>query len=466
MAAKTKLDAVVTGPVMGSYDGIFVEAYKYAPFNPDKLTSQKGFDAADDMLTYAACRANFNLKRYAVLADGWQIVPAVTDPMDTRHLRAKEYADFVMWCLSNIVSEAGLAQDFRAVLFELLRAGWDGFKVSEIGYRYLRDGPYQGRIGYAGFCAKPARQIDFALNPQTLQVEHITSYTPATGYDFLVPIEKCVLYTYNPQGGLPHGMGDWRACYKHWFSADNLTRFLSMALERWGAPVLIAQYPAGNTRAMQDAQQALDSIRQGAAPVLPENVKYELVSVMSPVFDGFLNAIRHHNEQIATNILSNTRTTGAGQNSLALGQVHQQTGQTVYDFMRRDLEGVVNQQILRRLCVLNFADFDASLLPRLSLGSDESADRLKLAQMFALLIEDGVIWKRAKFIRESLGLPPLDVDEEKGLQQEMNARHEAQQRLADARNSGSVASMTDKQAKRALDLLQFAKTGSKEALVI
>ena len=29
-----------------------------------------------------------------------------------------------------------------------------------------------------------------------------------------------------------------------------------------------------------------------------------------------------------------------------------------------------------------------------------------------------MIWKRAKFIREELGLPPLDPDEEQGLEQE------------------------------------------------
>ena len=448
----------IENPVMGSYDGIFVDSYKYAPFNPDKLTSQKGFDTADDMLTYAACRANFNLKRYAVLAAGWQIVPAVTDPGDTRHTEAKRYADFVTWCLTNIVSASGMVQDFRGVLFETLRAGWDGFKVCEIGYRYLQDGPYRGRVGYDGFYAKPAKQIDFALDPMTLQVQYLTSYTPSAGYDFEVPVEKCVLYTHNPQSGLPHGMGDWRACYKHWFSADNLTRFLSMALERWGAPVLIAQYPAGNTQAMQNAQQALDSIRQGAAPVLPENVKYELVSVVSQVFDGFLHAIKYHNEQIATNIQCNTLTTGAGQNSLALGQVHQDTGQTVYDFLRRDLEGVVNAQIIRRLCLLNFAGCDPALLPRLRLGSGETGDRHELAQMYDALIHNGVIWKRAKFIREDLGIPPLDPDEERGLEQEQKARLEAEQRLADARNSSQVPPMNDAQAERAIALLSMALT--------
>ena len=145
---------------MGSYDGIFVNSYRYAPFNPDRLTAQKGFDAADNMMTYAACRANFNLKRYAVLAQGWQIVPAVTDPLgDTRHAQAKAYSDFAAWCLNNIASEAGVIQDFRSVLFELLRAAWDGFKVSEIGYRYLDAGPYQGPPGLR-WLLRQARQAD------------------------------------------------------------------------------------------------------------------------------------------------------------------------------------------------------------------------------------------------------------------------------------------------------------------
>ena len=190
--------------------------------------------------------------------------------------------------------------------------------------------------------------------------------------------------------------------------------------------------------------------------MLPENVKYELVSVTAPVFDGFLNAIRYHNEQIALNINANTLTTGAGQNSLALGQVHQDTGQTVYDFLRRDLEGVVNAQIIRRLCLLNFGQCDPALLPRLQLATEENADRLRLAQMYDLLIHDGVIWKQAKYIRESLNLPPLDPDEEKGLAIESQARQEAQSRVADARNSGQAAAMNDAQAERAVDLLTQA----------
>ena len=291
-SSNARRGADIETPLMGSYDGIFVTSYRYAPYNPDKLTSQKGFDLADDMLTYAACRANFNLKRYSILFGGWTIQAAVRDPLDSRMAEAQMYADFVRWCLENIAAPTGLHQDFRSVLFEISRAAWDGFKVSEIGYKYLEDGPYAGRIGYQGFYHKPAKQIDFALDPRTMAVQAITSYTPGEGYDFDIDVSRCVLYTHNPQAGLPHGMGDWRACYKNWFAADNLSKFLAIALERWGGPVLIAKYPAGNKQALSDAQAALSAIRQGAPAVIPDNVNYDVVTAMSIVFDGFLNAIQ------------------------------------------------------------------------------------------------------------------------------------------------------------------------------
>ena len=59
-------------------------------------------------------------------------------------------------------------------------------------------------------------------------------------------------------------------------------------------------------------------------------------------------------------------------------------------------------------------------------------------------------------MREELGLPPLDADEERGLAQEQTVRQEAQSQLADARNSNRIAPMSDAQAERAAELLTMA----------
>ncbi len=187
-------------------------------------------------------------------------------------------------------------------------------------------------------------------------------------------------------------------------------------------------------------------------------MKIQLAQAATGVFDGFRLAAMWHEQEIAQNIQSNTLTTGAGQNSLALGEVHQDSGQTVYDFLSRDLEGVVNTQIIARLCAINIADFDPTLCPRLVLGNDENADRLNLAKMFDLLIKDGVVWKRAKFVREELGLPPMDEDEQQQLDLEAKAQQEAQKQLADARNSGKTKALGPQDSARALDILTRAIT--------
>lgn len=140
--------------------------------------------------------------------------------------------------------------------------------------------------------------------------------------------------------------------------------------------------------------------------------------------------------------------------------MHQDTGNTVYDFLKSDLESVITSQIIRRLCEINFAAFDMSLLPHLSLGGKDSSDLLNKAKAYDLLIKDGVVWKRAKWLREDMGVPPLDEEEEAGLDAEQQAQEEAQKQLADARNSGKVAPMNDAEVQNALQRLQIALMAS------
>lgn len=455
-------------PRMNSYDGVYSASFRYPPFSLDKLLQQQGWQIPEDMLTMGACRSPFNLKRYAMLDDGWEIVPAVTDPFDARSEEAKVYTDFVNWCFGNIVAENDVHQDFRAVLFDVLRANWDGFRVSEIGYRYLEDGPYAGKWGYDGFYTKHAKQIGFDIDKRTSQVRYITSYAPGAavgsgpqtvggGYDFQVPPERCLIYTFAPDANLPHGNGDWRGCYKHWWSLDNINRFWVKALERWGSPVLIASAPSSG---LADAAKALDNIRDGASGAIPDNVKAQIVSAAAGVFDGYRMASMWHEQQIAKNIQHNTLSSSEGQRvgSMALGEVHQDSGQIVYSYGKTDLEIAAQQQIILRLCRYNFAGFDESLCPRLSLGGDDIDDVYTVMQAFDLAITDGVISKRAKFIRERLGWPPMDQAEEAMIEQEAKAEQEAQQQLADTRNSGKVGAMNPGEAARALDILTRAIT--------
>lgn len=443
-ASSQLTEADLIASLLGAYDGIYTHQFRLAQYNPDLLTTQRGYGVYDDMLTSAACRAPLSVKRYAVLHKGWSILPAVTDPTDTRHEQAKLLADAATYALSNILDPAtDEPQDFRSVLFELLAACWYGFQVSEIEWRYLEEGPWKGRLGFKRFSAKPAQQIGFELDPDTLAVLAIRPYTLGTGYGEPVPTQKVVRYTYNPYKGLPYGQGDGRSAYKHWWRLDATLKFWGVATEVWGIPFLKATYPTGNKQSLETALEVLKKVRQGAPAVFPKDVEAEVVAAAGGgALEIFRSAADWDTQQIARTVLGSTLTSGEGRRtgSMALGKVHENTQDYGLLFVKEDLEALFTGTVLRRFIRYNFGPDAVDLCPRLSLGEWDERDRLKLAQMFSALITDRVIARRAKFIREELGLPPMDEAEESMLEEEAEREREFQQRQADAKNTAPGAS--------------------------
>jgi len=447
---KSRLDT----PLLGAYDGIYAASFRYPTFSLDAMLAKRGYQFVEDMLNLAACRAPFNLKRYSVLQDGWSIEAAITNPNAPDQERAHQLADAVTWALNNIHDhDTDLTQDLRAVLFDMMMGAWTGNRLAEIEWQYLTDGPLKGKHGFRALYVKPNKQIGFDLDERTLAIKNITSYTPGGGYDFDIPVEKCLLYVHNQSAGNPQGVGDWRACHKHWMRLDGNLKFWAMALERWGAPVFIMTYPAGSPAEIGAVQDAADKIRQGSPPILPDNVKYELLAAPRSVFVGKERSAIWDTQQIALNINSNILTTGAGQNSLALGKVHQASAFSVYDALSQDIEGVFTQQVIRRFIRYNYGDAALTICPRLRLRNEPEGDRLQISQMLQVLIQGGNMPGRSKVIREQLGLPPLDPEEERLLDAEQKAGQEAQQQFADGRLSGAVPQMSAVDAERAIAML-------------
>jgi len=412
MEAKERFQAI-----MGAYDSIYAASMRFAQYNPDQLISQKGYDIFDTMLTLAACRAPFNVKRNSILADGWRVISAIRDPQDPQFEKAAELAAFAHYTLTHIQTQEDLPQDFRMVLFELLRACWDGFHCTEMIWRTFKDGPYKGKIGFEYFASKPAKEIGFDVDLRTLAPVNIRPYTPLEGYQPPIPVEKVIFYTYNPKHGLPYGDGDARASYKHYWILDSVLKFWAMAAERFGSPFLVVKYPIGDLIALAAAQVAIDNIRQGSAALLPDNCEYEVVTLDANTLNNFKTIANWHKEEIVQNLLGNTLTTGEGMRvgSMALGEVHENTQQYGIDLVKADLEQVVYGQIMRRLIRYNYGESAVDLAPSITLTSDKKDPQgmFFLAQSLQILMELGNMNPLSKQVRDILGLPPIDPGDKK-----------------------------------------------------
>ena len=229
--------------LMGSYESFQAVSFRIPPYHPDALIGSKGFKILDDQMNLTSARAPLNILRSAVLSKGVQVHSAVQEQSGLKFLKAQAFAEQLAYDLGHIKDDAGNRQSFRHVLFELLYAIQVGFRVTEIIWRMHEDGPYKGKWGFSRFAAKPAQQIGFDLDLHTLAINSITSYTPLQGYEWNIPIEKVLLYTFSPKDGLPYGSPVGRTIYKDTWSIDFLTRYWNLALEIFGSPFLLAKAP-------------------------------------------------------------------------------------------------------------------------------------------------------------------------------------------------------------------------------
>ncbi len=407
MDARTQDELIES--LVGSYYDTLVPSFRLAPYSPDVFIATKGYKTLDDMLSMIAVRSPLNIIRDAVLYKGWRVVPAVLDQANGDYVQAALMANALEYTLDNIVDASDNGYSFRQDIFELLAAIHYGFRFAEIEWRVMESGPYAGKLGLAQLAHKPCQQIGFDLDARTLRVVGYTSYTPATGYQFGVPPEKALRYTFAPKDSLPYGNGLGRAVYKHSWSLDFLYRFWNIALEQYGSPFILANAPAN---LMNLAAKCLQRIRQGAPAILPDGVEASLKEITGAGIAGFKAAAEHHTQQIAKGYLGATLTSGEGQRvgSMALGKVHQDTQEYNLSGRRVDIEDVINYGLVRRWVRYNWGDAALALAPKFSLGVWDTGDMLQTAQAFAALITSEVMHPAEDQIRERLGLTPIDAD--------------------------------------------------------
>ena len=370
--------------------------------NIDQIIDRKGIETYEEMMTDAEVCNAVNSKRNAVLASTWRIIPASTDPIDV------EVAAFVEWNLKNIVGSV------RKSLFEILSAIYMGYSVAEKIYKVCESGQYAGKWEIAQFKAKYAGDYEIKTDEYlTITALQLT----AGGLYTDVPLDKFILYTYNPKDGQPHGVSDCRSIYKHYWSKDFLLKWWNIFCETYGMPTRVAKLPvdkysttgSGETASQSRLQSILEDIMANTAITIPDDITIEFINAAAGGAPAFKNAIAYHDAAITKGILGQTLTSspGAGQGSYALGMVHAETKADFVNTLQAELEDLMNEQVIRQLVEFNYS---VERCPTFSMStrtrgvSDYTADELtKLNSIGIILPAD------TDLIREKIGLPPVEI---------------------------------------------------------
>jgi phage gp29-like protein len=402
---------------LGHYDKLKALSMQFPGYNSDIFIQSKGYKSLEEMLGMGAVKAPLDLVRSAVLYKGWTVLSAVKMPNDSEFVKAKEIAECFQHCLENIEDEYGNTYDFRNDLMELLASIHFGFRVSEIHWRMIERGKFEGKMGFSMFAHKPCRQIGFLVNPDTMAVRYLSS-RDGYGATRFAPNEKILRYTYNGQDSLPYGSAVGRQAYKHYWSLNFQYTIWNVALEIYGSPFLLTKAPIN---LIPIARAVISEIRQGAPGVLPEGVEHDLVESSGASIQSFKVATDTHRDAITHCYQKETLSSQQGQRtgSMALGKVHADTREYALTDSRRDLEFIL-YVLSKRFTRINYGPEMEHLAPRVSLGDWDDEDFAKLADGFTKLTSSKILHPFESCIRERMNLPPIDPKLEAELTERLN----------------------------------------------
>lgn len=386
-------------------------------FNPDDLAGRKGLDIytqmyrRDDMVRNAS-----NMKVMARLSGAYRIEPAD----EKIEPRAKEQADFCEYMIEQMHGE------FYESLRQIYTAHRYGFSVTEIIAMIYKTGPFKGKIGLDRLKTRDPVDFDFDVDKHGNLLTQakdgrdglIQGYTSGLGMG--LPPWKFIIYTHMGDFGNWYGESDYRPCYRNYFSKDAIIKFWNVALERYGMPTVYAQIlqdlnygddeeenPNGISEATKRRiVQALKNLQTGTAAFLPAGVDIKKIEEMKGRA-AFQEALTYHDRCIARAILMPSLLTEEGQRSggLALGRAHFDTFQMVIEQMGRTGEDVINEQLLRRMIDLNWADTQEypglKFTPLSQDRLEKFGARVKTATEIGIIRPEDEVW-----IREGMEFPP------------------------------------------------------------
>lgn len=315
------------------------------PYNPSELVGTQGLRIFDKMRKDDQVKAALAFKRHAVVATGWTIKPPEGKADDW------EPVVFLKETLEKV--EGSLEKSIMDVLTALTY----GYSVTE--KVWIED----DNSMLAMRALKTRRPHDFQF-----EVDPYGNLVGLKQMQNRLPVDKFIIYTHDGEFGNVHGTSDLEAAHRPWWSKLNAYRWMAMYLERLGIPPIFAlynpnSYPDGKIRDLRQLLENLQAATVGAIPrPAPDDLDMWTAELGKGVSEVFIPAMQMYNQDIARallmpGLLGMTPDTDTG--SYARAQVHFDVFMLVIERIRQDIaRQVMNEHVVRPMCVLNFGVMD------------------------------------------------------------------------------------------------------------
>lgn len=391
----------------GSFFGWYGSTSRFAPipYNPDSLVRRKGVQIYREMAQDEQIKAALLCKQYAVLSTGYEIQMPEVDKEDQTEEVSDEHKKFIEF---NFEEMRG---SFDSKLLDIMSAITFGFSVSERIFGAIEFGPFEGKWGLVDLKTRPPDDIEFGMDAvgNLTKMGVIQNGVP-------MPTDKFVIYSYRSAWGNPYGDSDLRAAYRPWWAKDSMLKLMAVSLERYAEPIAVATYEGlldENQR--NDLQAFLKNLQSRSGILVPKTVTLDFKAPPPRAAEAFIPSINLYDQYLRIAILMPGLIGLSGE---------QQTGsfaRAVKEFdvflwiigqLRRDLETLVNEQIIKPLLDLNY-EIEHGQYPTFRFKELTETARQQQYEMFLAGLGAGALTKGPEDenkLRELINFQPLPED--------------------------------------------------------
>jgi len=373
--------------------------------NTDPLIRERGFRVLDQMLdTDPSVKNAYWARIFTILSEKYRI-----DPSCEACHRSEDIAEFVRWNIEHFMKRS-----LHSFLRMMLDATRQGFKIAEMIWKVIDDGPYRGMVGLYDLKVRDSRNYSFLvdetgeLDPMGV-IEGISStgFHTVHGRPRRLPSNKFVIYVYNAlndDGSSLYGTSDFRAGWRPFYGDTTSHRLELRSGETFARPPLYGKVSHGEyTKPEQEKiQKDMAGVYSRSYTQIPEGVKVEELGTGRSDTRAFESLRDRHASMMRHAMMAGGRD-GANQ---ASAEVDARMFLIILDGLAIDLaENVMERQVIDRLVKLNYRTSKRPkfIIPRLSF------DRNKRVEFIATSVEKGVIAPDEPWVRPFLDVPRQDM---------------------------------------------------------
>ncbi len=325
------------------------------PYNPDPLIMRDTtYKIYEDMLDDDQVNVALDLKKDLVIGSGWHI--------------NFEDEDVKREIEESLNTEPD--RPFSEILQDILQAYDFGFSLSEKIFKNSIDGQLALKD------IKPRHPSTWLIHSDEHgNVTRFEQRGPKGSVD--VNPDSLIHYVNNQRYQNPYGRSDLKAAYQAYLTKRHITRFYAIFLENAAGAKPVAKYDRRASQAVvDDVFEAIKKFQTKTAMVIPKEFEMEFLEAKSNG-EAYIKGINLFNMFIGRALFipdllgfSGSETSG-GSHSLGKEQV-----ELFYKhiFRRREiLERIINQHVIRPMCVYNYGLMDSYPQFKFNPLSDEDA---------------------------------------------------------------------------------------------